>query len=63
VTRIGNRLVKLRREAWERWYEPVASARWGSAAWHTVAEADFLVVFARYTIQIGSSGDATTRQH
>ena len=37
VTRIGNRLVKLRREAWERWYGPVASARWGSAAWHTVA--------------------------
>jgi len=37
VTRIGNRLVKLRREAWERWYGPVAAARWGSAAWHTVA--------------------------
>ncbi len=37
VMRIGNRLVKLRREAWERWYGPVASARWGSAAWHTVA--------------------------
>jgi ATP-binding cassette subfamily B protein len=37
VTRIGNRLVQLRREAWERWYGPVASARWGSAAWHTVA--------------------------
>jgi ATP-binding cassette subfamily B protein len=37
VTRIGNRLVKLRREAWERWYGPVASARWGSALWHTAA--------------------------
>jgi len=37
VTRIGNRLVKLRREAWERWYGPVAAARWGSAGWHTVA--------------------------
>jgi ATP-binding cassette, subfamily B, bacterial len=37
VTRIGNRLVKLRRDAWERWYGPVASARWGSAAWHTIA--------------------------
>lgn len=37
VTRIGNRLVKLRREAWERWYGPVASARWGSAGWHTIA--------------------------
>jgi ATP-binding cassette subfamily B protein len=37
VTRIGNRLVKLRREAWERWYGPVADARWGSAVWHTLA--------------------------
>jgi len=37
VTRIGDRLVSLRREAWERWYGPVANARWESAAWHTVA--------------------------
>ncbi len=37
VTRIGNRLVTLRREAWERWYGPVAAARWGSAVWHTFA--------------------------
>src|SRR5580693_224918 len=37
VTRIGDRLAKQRREAWERWYGPVAAARWGSAAWHTVA--------------------------
>ncbi len=37
VTRIGNRLVTLRREAWERWYGPVASARWGSAIWHSFA--------------------------
>jgi ATP-binding cassette, subfamily B, bacterial len=37
VTRIGNRLVTLRREAWERWYGPVAAARWGSAVWHTLA--------------------------
>jgi ATP-binding cassette subfamily B protein len=22
---------------WERWYGPVAAARWGSAAWHTLA--------------------------
>src|SRR5258707_11068871 len=41
VTRIGNRLVKLRREAWERSYGPVASARWGSAGWHTLAWAIF----------------------
>src|SRR6185295_6651311 len=31
VLGIGPRLMKERREAWERWYGPVAAARWGSA--------------------------------
>ena len=57
VTRIGNRLVKLRREAWERWYGPVASARWGSAAWHTVA---WLIFGAGY---IGAIVFVTVRLH
>jgi ATP-binding cassette subfamily B protein len=37
VTRIGERLVRERREAWERWHGPVAAARWGSAFWHALA--------------------------
>ena len=41
VTRIGDRLAKERREAWERWYGPVAAARWGSAVWHALAWAIF----------------------
>jgi ATP-binding cassette subfamily B protein len=41
VTGIGERLVTARREAWERWYGPVSSARWGSAAWHALAWAVF----------------------
>src|SRR5437764_371177 len=41
VTGIGERLIAERRAAWERWYGPVAAARWGSAAWHTVAWAIF----------------------
>jgi len=41
VTGIGERLVGDRRAAWERWYGPVAAARWGSAAWHTLAWALF----------------------
>ena len=41
VTGIGERLVTRRREAWERWYGPVSTARWGSAAWHTLAWAVF----------------------
>jgi ATP-binding cassette, subfamily B, bacterial len=41
VTGIGRRLVRQRREAWERGYAPVAAARWGSAWWHTLAWAVF----------------------
>jgi ATP-binding cassette subfamily B protein len=41
VTGIGARLAEKRRAAWERWYRPVAAARWGSAAWHTLAWAAF----------------------
>jgi ATP-binding cassette, subfamily B, bacterial len=41
VTGIGERLVGERRDAWERWYAPVSGARWGSAAWHTLAWAVF----------------------
>jgi ATP-binding cassette, subfamily B, bacterial len=41
VTGIGDRLIVERRSAWERWYGPVASARLGSAVWHTVAWAIF----------------------
>jgi ATP-binding cassette subfamily B protein len=41
VTRIGEQLVRQRREAWERWYRPVAGARWGTAGWHTLTWAIF----------------------
>ncbi len=41
VTGIGGRLAKERREAFERWYGPIAAARWGSAVWHTLAWALF----------------------
>jgi ATP-binding cassette subfamily B protein len=41
VTGIGERLVTERRAAWERWYGPVAAARWGSAWWYGLAWALF----------------------
>ncbi|MDX1385441.1 MAG: ABC transporter ATP-binding protein, partial [Thermoanaerobaculia bacterium] len=37
VNGIGAQLVRDRRQAWERWYGPVAAARSGSAAWHAAA--------------------------
>ena len=36
VTGIGARLVSERREAWERWYGPMARARAATAVWHTL---------------------------
>jgi ATP-binding cassette, subfamily B, bacterial len=45
VARIGGLLAERRREAWERWYGPVAAARWGSAAWHALAWAVFGAAF------------------
>jgi len=54
VTGIGERLIRERRAAWERWYGPVAAARWGSAWWYTLAWAIFglayvgAVVFVSY---------------
>lgn len=41
VTRIGEQLVRQRREAWERWYRPVAGARWRTAGWQTLTWAIF----------------------
>ncbi len=41
VTGIADRLVRQRRESWERWYGPVAAARLASAWWHTGAWAIF----------------------
>ena len=41
VTRIGPRLLRDRRDAWERWYRPVAAARWATALWNSLAWAVF----------------------
>jgi ATP-binding cassette subfamily B protein len=61
VTGIGERLITERRAAWERWYGPVAAARWGSAWWHALAWAVFgcayvgAVVFVSYGLRSPAS--------
>ncbi len=45
VTGIGDRLAAERRAAWERWYGPVATARWGTALWQTLAWTFFGIGF------------------
>ncbi len=41
ITGIGEKLIRDRRAAWQSWYTPVASARWGSAWWNALAWAIF----------------------
>jgi ATP-binding cassette, subfamily B, bacterial len=58
VTGIGPRLVRQRREAWERWYGPVSRARWGSAVWHTLAWAVFGGGYVGAVVFVASGLDA-----
>src|SRR5207247_175830 len=62
VTRIGGRLVKERRAAWERWYGPVAAARWGSAMWHTLGWAIFGSAYVGAVVFVSSRPGATPGQ-
>jgi ATP-binding cassette, subfamily B, bacterial len=54
VTGIGERLVTDRRAAWERWYQPVAAARWGSARWHALGWAVFGLAYVGAVIFVSS---------
>src|SRR5207302_848514 len=62
VTRIGDRLVRERRAAWERWYGPVAAARWGSAMWHTLGWAIFGAAYVGAVVFVSSRPGATPGQ-
>jgi ATP-binding cassette subfamily B protein len=54
VTGIGEQLIRERRAAWEQWYGPVASARWGSAFWHALAWAIFGCAYAGAVVFVSS---------
>ena len=54
VTGIGPRLAVARREAWERGYAPIASARWTSAAWHSAAWAIFALGYVGAIVFVSS---------
>jgi ATP-binding cassette subfamily B protein len=59
VTGIGARLVAQRRDAWERGYTPVSTARWGSAVWHTLAWALFGGAYVGAVVFVSSRPGAT----
>ena len=54
VTQIGARLVSQRREAWERWYGPVAAARRSSAVWHALGWATFGAAYVAAVVFVSS---------
>lgn len=59
VLRLGDHLVRQRREAWERGYDPVAAARWASAAWHMLAWAIFGAAYVGGVVFVASRPHAT----
>jgi ATP-binding cassette subfamily B protein len=62
VTRIGERLVRMRREAWQRWYGPVGSARIHSALWHAVGWAIFGAAYIGAIVFVSSGLHGTAGQ-
>ena len=54
VIGIGERLMAERRQAWERSYGPVSSARWGSALWHALAWAVFGAAYVGAVVFVSS---------
>jgi len=62
VTRIGDLLAKQRREAWERWYRPVAAARWSTALWHALGWAIFGGAYVGAVVFVSTRAGATPGQ-
>ena len=54
VTGVGDRLVKERRAAWERWHGPVAAARKDSALWYALAWAIFGLAYVGAVVFVSS---------
>jgi ATP-binding cassette subfamily B protein len=62
VTGIGDRLVRERRAAWDRWYGPISMARAGSAMWHALAWAVFGLAFVGAVVFVSSGLHAPASQ-
>jgi ATP-binding cassette subfamily B protein len=54
VTGTGDRLVRDRRAAWERWFGPVSAARWGTAAWLATGWAIFGLAYVSAVVFVSS---------
>jgi ATP-binding cassette subfamily B protein len=54
LTGTGPRLVAQRRATWEQWYEPVSSARWRTALWHSGAWTLFGMAYVAAIVYVAS---------
>jgi ATP-binding cassette subfamily B protein len=59
VIGLGPDLVSGRRREWEKWYGPMASARWASAAWHSLAWAVFGAAYVGAVLFVASGLDGS----
>jgi ATP-binding cassette subfamily B protein len=59
VTRLGDELVAMRRASAERWIEPIASTRWASAVWHSLAWAVFGGAYVGAVVFVAAGLDET----
>jgi ATP-binding cassette subfamily B protein len=62
VLGFGERLAEERRAAWERWYRPMARARWGTAMWNGLAWAIFGAAYVGAIAFVAWGMQATTTQ-
>ncbi|TCC56988.1 ABC transporter ATP-binding protein [Kribbella pittospori] len=62
VLGIGRDLVVGRRSEWERWYAPMAAARWTSAAWHAAAWAVFGAAYVGAVLFVASGLNGSVGQ-
>jgi ATP-binding cassette subfamily B protein len=54
VTRIGPRIIAMRRGAWDEWYQRMRGVRWKSSAWHSLAWAVFGVAYVGAIVFVAS---------
>lgn len=62
VIGVADRILHDRRAAWERWYGPIARARWGTALWNALASAIFGAAYAGAVVFVTSGIHASTPQ-
>ncbi len=59
---LGPTLVRERRAAWDRWYGPLATARWHSAMWHSLSWSLFGAAYVAAIVFVSSVIDASASE-